>query len=342
MRIHYLSSHSVLEYQEVSLFTELGHDVFSNGAYVNPEGHPSLHRPGIDGANYYPEFAKLASQYPKTDLPPELIEPFDLIFFMGGILDHALVSNWQRIKHKHVVWRSIGQSRPCNERMLQPLRDEGLKVVRYSPKEEKIPQWIGADAMIRFFNDKNDLGEWVGGEKRIINITQTLKGRANYCHYHDIMEMISGFPAKIYGVGNDDLGALNGGQITYDLLKGQLRDNRVLVYGGTYPAPYTLSFIEAWMVGIPVVSIGKKRAMIQSEESFDFFEVPELIEHGKTGFVSDDMGELRGYIQQLLENEELAHKISKLAQKRAVEVFGKNAIQAQWKLFLDKLDKGKI
>jgi hypothetical protein len=36
MRLLYLSAHSVLEFDEVSLFRELGHYVFSPGAYVNP------------------------------------------------------------------------------------------------------------------------------------------------------------------------------------------------------------------------------------------------------------------------------------------------------------------
>ena len=337
MRIHYLSAHSVLEWQEAKLFTEMGHDVFCNGAYTNPKGHSTLHRPGIEGMKYYPEYERLSSQYPKNNLPTELIEPFDVLIFMGGILDTALVDNWQRIKHKKVIWRTIGQSRSSNERMLKPLRDEGLKIVRYSPKEKNIPNYIGKDVMIRFYNDHNDLGLWEGNEKRVINVSQTLKGRGKFCHYKEILELMSGFDAKVFGNGNEDLGNLNGGSPSYELLKGHLRDSGVFVYGGTYPASYTLGFIEAWMTGIPVVSIGKETAMIGGEERFDFFEIPELITNGESGFCSDDIGELKSYIKQLLENDSLAHKISSTARKKAQEIFGKNKIFGEWKSFLAKL-----
>ena len=336
MNILYTGCHEILEYEECKLFTEIGHDVFSyQGSYMDPKGHPTLKRPGILGMKLHEDLVRLAIR-PKTDLPPEIIEWADTLIVMGGITDYALVENWPRIKHKKVIWRTIGQSRSENERMLAPLRAEGLKIVRYSPKESLIPGYIGADAMIRFYKDKDDLGVWEGKDKKVINITQSLKGRARFCHYNEIMEMIAGFNAKIYGVGNDDLGALNGGRLDYDLLKGQLRDSRVFVYAGTYPAAYTLTFMEAFMAGIPIVSIGKKRSFIAGEEVFDFFEVPELIEHGITGFVADNMGELRSYIQQLLDNDELANRISQAAQLRAVSLFGKQSIRTQWKTFLAK------
>lgn len=336
MRIHYLSVHSVLEWQEVSLLTELGHDVFSNGAYIRPDGHPSLPRPGIPSLTYHPEFERLAVQYPKTELPPELIDPFDAIIIMHD--PNILVQNWPRIKHKKVIWRSIGQSLPHIERLLKPLQAEGLKIVRYSPMEQHLPDYAGANELIRFYGDPEDLIEWNGKDKKVINFTQSLKGRRQFCHYDHIMEMLAGFPAKVFGTGNEDLGNLNGGNTSYDLLKGQLRDSRVFVYGGTWPAPYTLSFIEAWMVGIPIVSIGKKLAEnIPGLDPLVFFEIPDLITHGQNGFIANDMGELRSYIQQLLDNDQLAYRISKAARAKAIDVFGKPQIRAKWKHFLETL-----
>src|SRR5690242_423231 len=136
MKIHYLSCHEVLEYDEVKLLTELGHDVFSNGAYLDPAGHITLKRPGISKAIAWTDLAKIAADTPKTALTPDLIDPFDVIIIMHT--PEFVTGNWDKIKHKRVIWRSIGQSTPATERKLERARAEGLQVVRYSPKEENI------------------------------------------------------------------------------------------------------------------------------------------------------------------------------------------------------------
>src|SRR3990167_3718988 len=134
MKIHYLSAHSILEYDEVKLFTEMGHMVFSNGSYLDPKGHFSLPRPGIPNAPFFEEYANIARRTSRTALPKELIDPFDVIIVSH--LPELLFPNWENIKHKRVVWRSIGQSLPHIERKLRPLRNS-LKIIRYSPMERR-------------------------------------------------------------------------------------------------------------------------------------------------------------------------------------------------------------
>lgn len=336
-KILYSSCHSVLEYSEVKLLTELGHDVFSMGAYSNPAGNSTLHRPGIPGLPHYPEYERIERECARTALPTDFLKNFDLVIVMHT--PEVLIENWPRFKEakNKVVWRSIGQSLPPVERMLKPLRDQGLKILRYSPKEQKIPNYIGADAVIRFYEDPEQFQGWVGNNKEVINFTQSLRGRGNFCHYDDILKIMSGFNAKIYGTGNNDLGNLNGGQLPYDLMRGKMRDARVYLYAGTYPAPYTLTFMEALMTGIPVVSIGKKMANINPGLGYDFFEIPDIIENGKHGFFADDIGELKSYIQILLNDDELAKKMSEHGRAKAKEIFGKSIIKSQWGDFLNKI-----
>lgn len=337
-KIHYLSCHSVLEYYEVSLFAELGHTVFSNGAYSDPKGYKSLPRPMVN-LEYSPEYEKLAKEHPKTKLPLELIDPFDIIYIAHT--PEWVNENWEKIKHKKVIWRSIGQSTRHVENMIRKARYEGLRIVRYSPFEQNIPDYLGADAIIRFSIDENEFKDWNGKEKRVINFTQSLKGRRTFCHYDDIMAAVNGFPALVYGSGNDDLGYLNGGELPYDLMKGALRDNQVFVYGGTWPAPYTLTFMEAFMTGIPVVSIGENMAerieQVAQSERLEFFEIPSIITNGVNGYVFDDIQSLRNQIHQLLEDYELAKKIGEAGRKRAIELFGKEKIKGEWQAFFDKI-----
>src|SRR3990167_4468664 len=125
MKIHYLSCHSILEYDEVKLLTELGYEVYSNGAYRDPNGSYVFPRPGIPNAPFDQKFMDLTAQYPKTDLPKELIDPYDVILSMDK--PEILYNNWNKIKHKRVIWRTIGQSVGATENMLKQMRKEGLQ-----------------------------------------------------------------------------------------------------------------------------------------------------------------------------------------------------------------------
>lgn len=336
MKMHYISCHSVLEYDEVSMFTEMGIDVFSNGAYIDPKGHFTLPRPSIDNMIYHEDWANIARRTPRTELPPELIEPFDVIMIMHA--PDVLLQNWERIKHKTVIWRSIGQSTAGIESKLKPLIEEGLKIVRYSPKEKNIPNYCGEDAMIRFCKDESEFGNWNGNDNMLVNFTQSLKGRRLFCHHDEIMKLIEEFNGKVYGTGNEDLGKYNGGELPYDLMKGKMRDARVYIYGGTWPACYTLSLMEAMMTGIPVVAIGKELAQSPSEnfEKFDFYEVHEIIENGVNGFCSDDISKLYDAIKAMLDDKAYATRIGKKGRETAIKLFGKKNIMNQWIIFLEK------
>jgi hypothetical protein len=337
MKLLYISCHEILEYDELKIFADLGIDCFSMGAYHDPKGHSSLKRPPLTQLNYYGEYDRLYTSRPRTEIHPDLLKDFDVIMVMGGSGDvEILTENWPNIKHKKVIWRTIGQSYPWQERSLRPLREDGLKIVRYSPKEKNLPDYLGHDAIIRFYKDEDEYGGWNGGNLQVINVTQSLKARRFNCFYDLINEVGSGFPLKIFGPGNDNLGNLNGGQLDYEGLKGQLRDGRVYFYTGTWPASYTLSFIEAFMTGIPIVSISKRLfgSHFRSELDVDLYEVPELISHGQTGFIADTPEEARSYIKNLLDNGELAAKFSEKARRKAIDVFGKIKIKNQWKELL--------
>ena len=104
MRILYLSCHSVLEYDEISLLHELGHYVYSPGAYVEPRnpGNAAL-RPGLLQLQYDPEdekhFHSLGSPgYDNKDkLTKEFVDRFDMVIIMH--LPRWIECNWEVIKH---------------------------------------------------------------------------------------------------------------------------------------------------------------------------------------------------------------------------------------------------
>lgn len=334
-KLLYVSAHSVLEWDELTLFTELGYDCFSLGAYTDPRGHYQLPRPGVAGMEYRPDLIEWSNRFSRTEIPKEFFDLFDLIIVMHT--PEIIEQNWSRMKHKPVVWRTIGQSTPWVEKRLRRFRDQGLKIVRYSPFEAKLQNYIGEDVLIRFYKDPEEFKDWTGHDVKVINFTQTLKGRRDFCGYDKIMEVGCGFPFKVYGSGNEDLAEFNGGLLSYDLMKGQLRDSRVFLHSGTWPASYTLTPIEAWMTGIPFVTIGPESWKHKDHPDIKIFEVPKLIDNGDTGFWSDDTSVLKTVIQRLLNDIEYARKIGAAGRAEAINVFGKTKIKEEWKNYLEGL-----
>lgn len=344
MKILYLSCHSILEYDEVKLLHELGHEVFSPGAYVEPKnpGDATL-RPGIPTLTYDPKvleaFHKIGAAHPGEDaknyLTKEFVDNFDCVIVMH--MPRWISGNWDAMQHKRVIWRTIGQSVTSTERGLQFFRSKGLQVVRYSPKEIDIPSFIGMDALIRFYKDPAEFGNWNGQNKKIISFAQSMKQRDDACNYSLFERTTRDLPRALYGPHNDEIGeSWAYGKQPFEKLQSEMRDSRVYFYTGTQPASYTLNFMEAWMTGIPIVAIGPKYGNGHwSNVGINLYEVNSLIENGVTGFCSDNEYELRKYCQMLLDDDTLAARISEQGRKEAVRHFGKDMIKASWKEFLD-------
>lgn len=336
MKILYISCHSVLEYDELKLFTELGYDCFSyRGAYMDPKGHYSLPRPGIEGMKFYPELLEKALLHAKTEIPQDLIDEFDVIMVMHT--PEIIEQNWERFKHKTVIWRTIGQSTPWVETRMKKYRQQGMKIVRYSPMEADLPRYIGKDVVIRFYKDPEEFKDWSGHDLKLINFSQTLKGRRDFCGHDFILKVGEGLPIKIYGTGNEDMGELNGGELTYDLMKGQMRDSRAFIYGGTWPASYTLAFMEAWMTGIPIIAPSESIWRHKDNMDVRVYEVQKLISNGDDGFINENIDKLKDVAKRLLEDHDYARMIGQRGREKAIQIFGKATIAEQWKAFLGGL-----
>lgn len=331
MNILYISDHAILEYNEVSLFTRLGHDVFSLGAYHNL-GHDDLPRPKVKGLKYHKGLDEVYVKNPnRNEIAPEIIAWADVIIFMHA--PDVMVENWERIKHKRVIWRSIGQSVKRIEEKLRPLKSEGLEIVRYSPKERNIEGYIGEDAIIRFDVDPDVFTGWNGEDRKAVAFSQSLKGRREFCHYNEIMHVIEAVDGRVYGPGNEDLGKFNGGNLSFDHQLKKMRRAGVLVYGGTWPASYTLSFIEALMMGLPIVAGSKAIAHVEKFEGIDFYEVDEILaEIG--GAVCDTKEQMVLHTRKLLTNRKYAEDLSIKQRELALKYFDTNKIGKQWQELL--------
>ena len=328
MRLLYLSCHAILEYDELRLFEELGIDYFSLGSYIRPESPVDPIRPAL---HHKPDQRLLEKAPNRDNIPREFIDNFDVIVVMH--VPEWIYSNWERMKHKHVIWRTIGQSTPAIEQKMWQYRRQGLKIVRYSKREANLDNVAGCDKVIHFYKNPDEFNGWYGIGDEVITFAQDMAHRAEYCNYDSFIKIARGFRAKIYGPKNESSGELNGGFLTYEQMRQKMRDARVYIYTGTQPASYTLNFIEALMTGIPIVAIGPKYGNSLNIAG-DMYQIPDIISNGINGFWSDDLDQLRKYVQMLLADYKLAKRIGEMGRRTALELFSKDVIKQKWKEYL--------
>jgi hypothetical protein len=343
MKILYLSAHSILEYDEVKLLHELGHQVFSPGAYVEPAnpGDASL-RPSISGLVYDPEILRqyhlLGAAFPGQDgkdhLSKSFVDNFDVVVVMH--MPRWIENNWEAMKHKKVIWRTIGQSVASVEQNMKKYVDQGLVVLRYSPNEANIPHFCGQHGLIRFGKDPEVYKGWTGEKQFVINFTQSMQQRGTACGYKIFDEVTKIFPRKLFGPENNQPG-FGMGKVSFEQQVEELQKNRCYFYTGTHPASYTLNYIEAAMTGIPVVAIGPQNGNAEYWRNHNLYEVHNLIQDGVNGFVSDDPNILRKRVRDLLADKALADRVSEAGRKEAIKHFGVDMIRAAWGDFLKRV-----
>ncbi len=343
MKILYLSCHAILEYDECSMFSDLGYQVFSfNGAYQYPHGDEGRKRPGIPNMHFDdPHALEVALQCSRENIHPELLEMFDVIIVMHR--DDWLHANWEKIKHwkasasnRRVILRTIGQNTCHNEKSISALRNDGLEIVRYSPTEERIPGYVGADAVIRFGKDPNIYGGYVGCIPHAINFTQSMEQRGTHCGWSEVKQIAERVSFKLLGPGNENC-TFAAGSTSYEDQIRAMQNAAVYLCPGTHPASYTLNFIEAWMTGIPVVAFGPKLGSPRrSGYAQDTYEVPELIDSGFNGFYGDSIEYLCETLNGCIESMDLAKVTGNNGRKKAIELFGIDTIRAQWKAYLEQ------
>jgi len=331
MKLLYLSCHSILEYDELRIFNELGIDVFSHGAYHNPQNIDDKKRPPLD-LPYHMDFSYHTLLYPKENLDPELMKWADTVICMH--VSEWLFKNWEKLKGKRIILRTIGQSTIEDESKLRWMRREGLEIVRCSPREITIPGNVGTDATIRFAKKPEEFGPWRGTKKQIITVAQSFKHRDFACNYTIFEKATLNYPRKVFGPHNEDLGDTYGGCPDYQGLRDELSAGLVYFYTGTYPSSYTLNFIEAAMTGMPMVALGDFLGNGTEYAAQQTYEVAEMLKKYDAGLTGDTVQELKDQIFYLWHNESERQRLSKNIRSMAVDLFDHEKIKKQWKDFL--------
>lgn len=330
-------AHSIEEYDQLRLLHEAGYTVSSIGGYIDPRAPHDPKRPALDIDRVDVVWDAVQATEATVERPDRLWNAKDhlpqaVIDWADVIICHHvewrwLVNNWRRIRDKRVIWRTVGQSSHENEARMRPLRADGLQVVRYSPRERNIPGYIGEDAVIRFWKDPAEWNGWRGDEEVVTNVTQAMVRRAGFCNVDFWLAATDGLAVAPAGPDSELLpGGV--GELSLDDMKALLRMARAYLYTGTQPASYTLGLIEAAMTGIPVVSIGPLH-MNGLPYGPSLFEGHEIAVQW-----SNDPTEARRMLRRYLDSQGLAAYDGDIQRRRAIALFGKDAVMAAWQDFL--------
>jgi glycosyltransferase involved in cell wall biosynthesis len=101
-----------------------------------------------------------------------------------------------------------------------------------------------------------------------------------------------------------------------DELVSEYQNARVFFNSSTF-SPIPTSLLEAMACGCPVVSMAT-------------CGIPDVIENGVNGFISNDEKELREYLEQLLTDNELCARIGSAGRKTIEERFGMEQFVNNW------------
>lgn len=345
MKVLYVSSwHPSLEKNDLDALSALGISWVSTGIYLNPETPHSTCMRGPIKCSADPKLIdRWISQNPNYNTPrsPQRIsrkfaDNFDVIVinnFVGNLKE-----NWENIKHKPVIFRTYDGHTPGSESYLKYLKNTStLKVVRLFEFETRIPYACPTDLVIPNYVEVEEYNPWAGDELKVLTFNNDFMPRLNaldrfgrfiYPGMRLYLDLIKRFDCVLYGMGNP--ADLSAGFCSYEMQKLQYQHNRVYFSIGSKPGPYTYSWLEAMAAGIPTVNFGMGLGDYDVPEYKYSYEVPSIIENGVTGYCSDNIEELCGYIEGLLSNKDLARSISKNSVELVKKKFSKELAVNKW------------
>jgi glycosyltransferase involved in cell wall biosynthesis len=142
-------------------------------------------------------------------------------------------------------------------------------------------------------------------------------------YYNDFLEMVSGFDYKIIG---DNPGISESVNTDEELV---IEYNKCGIYVNTGRTPVPMSLLEAMACGCAVITC-------------DYSIMPEFIKNGYNGFVTNDISEVRKYIQAIKDNPELRKTLGENARQTVIKEFSEETFINKWNSVFNMLYEGTI
>lgn len=162
---------------------------------------------------------------------------------------------------------------------------------------------------------------WLGGDNKVLINCDWYQNKANTTGFKLLEQINKQLPIQLIGINP---GASSPAKDLDDLVCKYRNASVFLNTSSWLSCP--LELLEAMAVGCPVVS----------SKSCD---IADYIEHGVTGFLSNDPKEIVDYCKMLINDKELAQKIGNAARQKIVDKLNEKIFTEEWnRIFYDNID----
>lgn len=260
--------------------------------------------------NYY--------QLPKNSLYPGIA--FDFIFVNSKFGQYQMASHING--NLQLPMLCLEHTLPLPQwpnqqlKQFQSMRgDVNVFITEYSKK-----QWgIDGEVVYHSIDTKlfqPDYGAWRTG---VLTVAHDFIKRDYALNYSGWERITKGLDRKVVG---ETEGLSQQSKSVEDLVK--TYQNALVYINPSTLSPVPTSMLEAMACGCALVTTAT-------------CEIPNIIKHGVNGFMSNDEGELRGYVEKLLADPQLAAKMGDAARKTIEEKFSEQRFINQWNTLFDKV-----
>jgi hypothetical protein len=344
LRILYLACHETLEFDDVRMLTAMGHRVFSVGGLADPTALRPATRP-VMPRFYWPERWAAFAVDPGNDLISKRVSRAFASHFDVVIVNHDSVlldTNEDAFRGMPIIFRSVGQSNADLERVLSRHVDR-VQIVRYSQRDPTGSSFGAAGQVIYFGKFLFDYPHWQPGS-RVVTFHNGFPSRSvtsvpTLCQYEELARSGN---LDLYGFLNEGVEGSRG-VVAAEMQLELFRTAGLYLYVYSLAASYTLSFVEAMLVGVPIVAPAA-RAVTETlgpvAQAFGFFderyEIAELLDHDPM-LIWNHFDEIPMKIHDLLLNLEHRLAISGRLRAKAAAIFDVRSIAPRWEVLLQGL-----
>ena len=149
-------------------------------------------------------------------------------------------------------------------------------------------------------------------ENRILSVVNDWINRDIFCGFKIWQRVTQGLP--VFPVG--DTQGLSRPAPSMDELVDCYANSRIFINTSTI-SPIPTALLEGMSAGCACVSTATCM-------------IPEVIEHGVNGFMTNDEKEMRGYLEQLMNDEKLASEMGKAARQTILDDFSVERFTSEW------------
>ena len=160
-------------------------------------------------------------------------------------------------------------------------------------------------------------------KKQVLTVAHDFVNRDYALNYKGWERITEGLPRVVVG----DTPGLSKQSESVEALVETYRDSLVYI-NPSILSPVPTSMLEAMACGCAIVSTAT-------------CEIPNIIEHGVNGYISNDETELRGFVQELLDNPEKAKEMGLKARQTIEEKFSEERFVNEWNTIFDQTVKAR-